>query len=91
MSELRLYCNLLVQQVHKTKEASISGVSEPEVQLCFCCRSRVEWLANAVLLQLLNIAPSFCREPVGNNVPKQQFLFKRSNIVLLQITSPVLG
>ncbi|XP_025959627.1 pleckstrin homology domain-containing family A member 8 isoform X3 [Dromaius novaehollandiae] len=30
MSELRLYCNLLVQQVHKTKEASISGVSEPE-------------------------------------------------------------
>lgn len=38
MSELRLYCNLLVQQVHKTKEASISGVSEPEVQLYFCCR-----------------------------------------------------
>lgn len=33
MSELRLYCNLLVQQVHKTKEASISGISEPEVQL----------------------------------------------------------
>lgn len=32
MSELRLYCNLLVQQVHKTKEANISGVSEPEVQ-----------------------------------------------------------
>ncbi|OXB53653.1 hypothetical protein ASZ78_000183 [Callipepla squamata] len=30
MSELRLYCNLLVQQVHKTKEASISPVSEPE-------------------------------------------------------------
>ncbi|KFQ40391.1 Pleckstrin homology domain-containing family A member 8, partial [Mesitornis unicolor] len=30
MSELRLYCNLLVQQVHKTKEASISGISEPE-------------------------------------------------------------
>ncbi|KGL81221.1 Pleckstrin homology domain-containing family A member 8, partial [Tinamus guttatus] len=30
MSELRLYCNLLVQQVHKTKEASISGASEPE-------------------------------------------------------------
>ncbi|XP_010159595.1 PREDICTED: pleckstrin homology domain-containing family A member 8, partial [Eurypyga helias] len=30
MSELRLYCNLLVQQVQKTKEASISGVSEPE-------------------------------------------------------------
>uniref|UniRef100_A0A669P668 Pleckstrin homology domain-containing family A member 8 n=2 Tax=Phasianidae TaxID=9005 RepID=A0A669P668_PHACC len=30
MSELRLYCNLLVQQVHKTKEASISAVSEPE-------------------------------------------------------------
>lgn len=38
MSELRLYCNLLVQQVHKTKEASICGVSESEVQLCFCCR-----------------------------------------------------
>ncbi|PKU38268.1 hypothetical protein llap_11428 [Limosa lapponica baueri] len=35
MSELRLYCNLLVQQVHKTKEASISGVSEPEVHLYF--------------------------------------------------------
>lgn len=35
MSELRLYCNLLVQQVHKTKEASISGVSETEVQLYF--------------------------------------------------------
>ncbi|XP_015709195.1 pleckstrin homology domain-containing family A member 8 isoform X2 [Coturnix japonica] len=30
MSELRLYCNLLVQQVHKTKEASISAGSEPE-------------------------------------------------------------
>ncbi|KAM6282539.1 pleckstrin homology domain-containing family A member 8 [Porphyrio hochstetteri] len=30
MSELRLYCNLLVQQVHKTKEASTSSVSEPE-------------------------------------------------------------
>ncbi|KAK2512072.1 Plekha8 [Columba guinea] len=30
MSELRLYCNLLVQQVHKTKEASIAAVSEPE-------------------------------------------------------------
>ncbi|XP_068791363.1 pleckstrin homology domain-containing family A member 8 isoform X1 [Struthio camelus] len=30
MSELRLYCNLLVQQVHKTKEASISDVSDPE-------------------------------------------------------------
>lgn len=38
MSELRLYCNLLVQQVHKTKEASISAVSEPEVQLYFWCR-----------------------------------------------------
>ncbi|KAI1242815.1 Pleckstrin y domain-containing family A member 8, partial [Lamprotornis superbus] len=33
MSELRLYCNLLVQQVHKTKEASISGVSEPESEI----------------------------------------------------------
>nr|XP_009911474.1 PREDICTED: pleckstrin homology domain-containing family A member 8 isoform X2 [Haliaeetus albicilla] len=33
MSELRLYCNLLVQQVHKTKEASISGVSEPEREI----------------------------------------------------------
>ncbi|XP_042672729.1 pleckstrin homology domain-containing family A member 8 isoform X2 [Centrocercus urophasianus] len=32
MSELRLYCNLLVQQVHKTKEASISAVSEPEIK-----------------------------------------------------------
>ncbi|KYO26865.1 pleckstrin homology domain-containing family A member 8 isoform X1 [Alligator mississippiensis] len=30
MSELRLYCDLLVQQVDKTKEASISGVSETE-------------------------------------------------------------
>uniref|UniRef100_A0A8C8RRJ7 Pleckstrin homology domain-containing family A member 8 n=1 Tax=Pelusios castaneus TaxID=367368 RepID=A0A8C8RRJ7_9SAUR len=30
MSELRLYCDLLVQQVDKTKEASISGVSESE-------------------------------------------------------------
>lgn len=35
MSELRLYCDLLVQQVDKTKEASISGVSETEVQPCF--------------------------------------------------------
>ncbi|XP_051465397.1 pleckstrin homology domain-containing family A member 8 isoform X1 [Apus apus] len=33
MSELRLYCNLLVQQVHKTKEASISSVSEPESEI----------------------------------------------------------
>ncbi|KAM6088333.1 pleckstrin homology domain-containing family A member 8 isoform 2-T2 [Chlamydotis macqueenii] len=33
MSELRLYCNLLVQQVHKTKEASISGVSETESEI----------------------------------------------------------
>ncbi|XP_064023051.1 pleckstrin homology domain-containing family A member 8 isoform X3 [Pogoniulus pusillus] len=33
MSELRLYCNLLVQQVHKTKEVSISGVSEPESEI----------------------------------------------------------
>ncbi|XP_071591692.1 pleckstrin homology domain-containing family A member 8 isoform X1 [Heliangelus exortis] len=33
MSELRLYCNLLVQQVHKTKETSISGVSEPENEI----------------------------------------------------------
>ncbi|XP_053876022.1 pleckstrin homology domain-containing family A member 8 isoform X2 [Malaclemys terrapin pileata] len=30
MSELRLYCDLLVQQVDKTKEASICGVSESE-------------------------------------------------------------
>ncbi|XP_067418076.1 pleckstrin homology domain-containing family A member 8 isoform X2 [Emydura macquarii macquarii] len=30
MSELRLYCDLLVQQVNKTKEASISDVSESE-------------------------------------------------------------
>ncbi|XP_061852951.1 pleckstrin homology domain-containing family A member 8 isoform X1 [Colius striatus] len=33
MSELRLYCNLLVQQVHKTKEASICGVSESESEI----------------------------------------------------------
>lgn len=56
MSELRLYCNLLVQQVHKTKEASIAAVSEPEVQHYFWCRPHLSslehceffWLANVV-------------------------------------------
>lgn len=32
MSELRLYCDLLVQQVDKTKEATTTGVSNSEVK-----------------------------------------------------------
>lgn len=36
MSELRLYCDLLVQQVDKTKEVATSGVADSEVKYCFC-------------------------------------------------------
>lgn len=32
MSELRLYCDLLVQQVDKTKEVTTTGVSNSEVK-----------------------------------------------------------
>lgn len=32
MSELRLYCDLLVQQVDKTKEVTTTGVSSSEVK-----------------------------------------------------------
>lgn len=32
MSELRLYCDLLVQQVGKTKEATTTGASSSEVK-----------------------------------------------------------
>lgn len=35
MSELRLYCDLLVQQVDKTKEVATSGVADSEVKYCF--------------------------------------------------------
>lgn len=35
MSELRLYCDLLVQQVDKTKEVATSGVADSEVKFCF--------------------------------------------------------
>lgn len=33
MSELRLYCDLLVQQVAKTKEASAAGGPSPQVSM----------------------------------------------------------
>lgn len=35
MSELRLYCDLLVQQVDKTKEVATSGVADSEVKCYF--------------------------------------------------------
>ena len=35
MSELRLYCDLLVQQVDKTKEVATAGVTDSEVKHCF--------------------------------------------------------
>lgn len=35
MSELRLYCDLLVQQVDKTKEVATAGVADSEVKSCF--------------------------------------------------------
>jgi hypothetical protein len=35
MSELRLYCDLLVQQVDKTKEVTAAGVANSEVKYYF--------------------------------------------------------
>lgn len=35
MLELRLYCDLLVQQVDKTKEVATAGVTDSEVKHCF--------------------------------------------------------
>lgn len=96
MSELRLYCNLLVQQVHKTKEASISGVSEPEVELCFWCRPSLWslehceffWLASVVFTHSYLMSHPLSAENLWEMYPHNSSCL---NTVLLQITFPVLG
>ena len=53
MSELRLYCDLLVQQVEKTKEVTTAGVSNSEVKYCFS-QPRAKWC------QMLLTGDAYC-------------------------------